>query len=99
MVPRPRKIGIASLALTAATAALAAPADNTIEIVGDSGVRSVNLPLSSRSLPCERSWLQLRRATMHGRGYRAAPQSLGAGLGRRGAPSETARAAVRCGQI
>lgn len=43
MVPRPRKLGIASLALTAATVAFGAPADNTIEVVGDSGVRCVRL--------------------------------------------------------
>lgn len=38
-MPRPRKLGLASLALSAATAAFAAPSDNTIEVVGESGVR------------------------------------------------------------
>lgn len=46
MVPRPRKLGLASLALSAATAAFAAPSDNTIEVVGESGVSAQQLFLS-----------------------------------------------------
>ncbi|POY76183.1 hypothetical protein BMF94_0906 [Rhodotorula taiwanensis] len=49
MVPRPRKLGIASLALTAATVAFGAPADNTIEVVGDSGVSAQQLLLAQNN--------------------------------------------------